>query len=131
MILDTDICIELIHKNEKVVGEYLTSKGTIHLCSMTVSELFYGVYNSSNVDFHFAKTVGFCSGFPTLNPNQESCRLFGQLKAHLRINGDIIPDADLIIASTAMANNMILVSNNSKHFDRLTSFGLRIENWLK
>jgi tRNA(fMet)-specific endonuclease VapC len=34
---------------------------------------------------------------------------------------------DMLIASIAMANDLIVVTNNEKEFGRIT--GLRIENW--
>jgi len=52
---------------------------------------------------------------------------FGELKALLEKNGNIIDDMDLLIASTALVNNMILVTNNVKHFRNIK--GLKIENW--
>jgi tRNA(fMet)-specific endonuclease VapC len=38
-------------------------------------------------------------------------------------------DADIMIASIAIANNLTLVTNNEKHFNRISQ--LKIENWLK
>lgn len=41
----------------------------------------------------------------------------------------IILDADIMIASVAIANRLILVSNNVKHFEQIAD--LKIENWIK
>ena len=43
--------------------------------------------------------------------------------------GRLIPDADLLIASTALVHDMIVATNNEAHFSRVP--GLRIDNWLK
>jgi predicted nucleic acid-binding protein len=36
-------------------------------------------------------------------------------------------DMDLLIASICMANDLTLVSNNTRHFGRIA--GLKLENW--
>ncbi len=39
-----------------------------------------------------------------------------------------LDDADIFIAACALAEDLTLVINNEKHFERID--GLRIENWL-
>jgi tRNA(fMet)-specific endonuclease VapC len=45
----------------------------------------------------------------------------------LREKGQPIDDIDLLIAGTAMANGLVVVTHNRKHFDRI--MGLEIEDW--
>ena len=52
---------------------------------------------------------------------------FGELKAKLEKSGKTIDDMDLLIGSTALTHNLILVTNNISHFERIE--GLEIENW--
>ena len=54
--------------------------------------------------------------------------LCGELRADLEMTGTPLPLADLQIASITLANNLILVTGNVKHFQRIRT--LRIENWL-
>jgi tRNA(fMet)-specific endonuclease VapC len=54
--------------------------------------------------------------------------VFAHEKARLSKSGMIIPDFDLLIGATAIANDLILVTNNEKHFSRLE--GITIENWI-
>jgi len=46
----------------------------------------------------------------------------------LKKKGELINDADILIASIVKAHDAILVTNNEKHFSRVE--GLKIENWL-
>jgi predicted nucleic acid-binding protein len=48
--------------------------------------------------------------------------------ANLRRQGEILPDADILVAATALANDCVLVTGNEKHFRRIK--GLEVENWL-
>ena len=52
-----------------------------------------------------------------------------ELYADLRSRGQLIEDADLLIAAITLVREMTLVTNNTSHFDRVD--GLEIEDWLK
>ena len=49
------------------------------------------------------------------------------LKANLEKSGARLDDFDLIVASCAMAHNLMLVTNNVRHFQRIE--GLKLTNW--
>ncbi len=51
-----------------------------------------------------------------------------EIYAHLKHRGELLPDADILIAAIASVYNLTLVTNDS-HFDRIE--GLQLENWLK
>lgn len=55
--------------------------------------------------------------------------LFGKIKATLKASGCLIEDFDILIASIAISNNCVLVTNNVRHFDRIEL--IQIENWLR
>ena len=49
--------------------------------------------------------------------------------ADLYNRGLLIPDADILIAATALENNLAVVTNNKSHFNRIS--GLQVLNWNK
>jgi tRNA(fMet)-specific endonuclease VapC len=51
-----------------------------------------------------------------------------ELYAALRTSGQLIEDADLLIAAIALVYDMTLVTNNTAHFTRIP--GLQVEDWL-
>jgi len=51
-----------------------------------------------------------------------------KLRARLELQGQPLALADLEVASIAIANNMVLVSGNTRHFPRIAEMSL--ENWL-
>jgi len=55
--------------------------------------------------------------------------VYAKEKARLKKAGNIVDDLDLLIGATAIENNMILVTNNEKHFTRLQN--IKVENWTK
>lgn len=57
----------------------------------------------------------------------EAVEAFGALKARLEAEGTPLDDFDLALAATALAHNLTLVTNNTRHFTRVA--GLRLANW--
>ncbi|MFP3091188.1 hypothetical protein LQZ21_12770 [Treponema sp. TIM-1] len=52
---------------------------------------------------------------------------YAKTKSNLRKAGNTIDDFDILIGSTAIVNNLILVTNNQQHFNRIDN--IIIENW--
>ncbi len=59
--------------------------------------------------------------------DKKSAEVFSRLKTQLQQQGIPIADMDLIIASICISNGLILVTNNLRHFQRMSE--LTIENW--
>lgn len=56
-----------------------------------------------------------------------SARISAELYSTLRQSGKIVDDIDLLIAGIAIDNDLTLVTNNEKHFNRIP--GLKTDNW--
>ena len=52
-----------------------------------------------------------------------------EIYAYLKKQGNLIEDADILMASIAIVENLVLVTNNIKHFERIES--LATENWME
>ena len=70
----------------------------------------------------FANKIGILPIFNSLD-------LYAKEKARLKKTGNLIDDFDLLIGCSAMRNNLILVTNNGNHFERIEN--IKIENWIK
>ncbi|MGE0134562.1 MAG: PIN domain-containing protein, partial [Dehalococcoidia bacterium] len=60
--------------------------------------------------------------------DEPAAREYGQIRAHLEQQGTPIGDADMRIAAIALSNNLVVVTGNVRHFERVPS--LSVENWL-
>ena len=127
-LLDTDTCIYWL-RNRQSVRERVREVGwnQISICVITVAELYYGAYNSNRVTENIARAEFLIQNLPVLPLNDTALRRFGELKAELRRTGQPIADFDLLIASVALAAGYILVTNNTRHYERITE--LQLENW--
>ena len=70
---------------------------------------------------------GFLSGFPELPFDEKCVEVYAQARAELERIGQRIGALDLLIAATAMAHNLVLVTHNTAEFARVP--GLRLEDW--
>ena len=126
-LLDTNICIYYIkgkyNLSEKFKSVDVTS---LYISEITLAELKFGVANSQTPEKNTVVLNKFLTGIQIL-PIFDSLDLYAAEKARLRKAGKPVDDFDLLIGATAIANELILVTNNSKHFIRLN--GIKIENW--
>jgi tRNA(fMet)-specific endonuclease VapC len=129
-LLDTNICIYIIKKKpENVLKHFKRLKpGSVGISNITVAELYYGVAKSSKPGENSIALEEFLHPLSLLPFTKEDAIEYGKIRADLEIKGEIIGAMDLLIASQAYCNNLILVTNNEKEFNRIEE--LQIENWV-
>jgi len=97
--------------------------------AVTVGELFRGAYRSAAKERHLRNIENRVLPAVTILPyDLPVARVFGQIRAELERTGNILPDADLQIAATAVYHNLELVTGNGRHFQRIP--GLRLNDVL-
>ena len=127
-LLDTDTVIYTLKGNAAVEENLrLHYSSPMYLSVITLMELYYGAYKSQKVTSNLAKIKILENSMAILSLDREVTEIFGMQKSDLEKNGVPLDDFDLAIASTALAYNLILVTNNVRHFKRID--GLKIENW--
>jgi tRNA(fMet)-specific endonuclease VapC len=127
-LIDSDILIYSL-KGEKQVGVNFLKHETQrkYISVISYGELLYGAYHSQKVEKNLAVIYRLRSLFQILDVDQAIIEVFAKLKAQHRKTGNTIDDMDLMIAATALCNNLTLVTNHEKHFNRIS--GLSIVNW--
>lgn len=128
-LIDTNVCIQFLNKrSEKLINKLLAkSPEEIILCSIVKAELFYGAFKSSNPLKNIKIQDEFCKRFDSLPFDDNSAKVYGEIRSALEKEGQIIGPNDLIIASIAKANNLTLVTHNYREFNRVA--GLTVEDW--
>ena len=129
-LLDTDILIYSLKAHE-IVQQNLRHHlhDPINVSAITLMELYYGAYKSQKIANNLAKVKAIENSLEIIPVNREMVEIFGVLKSDLEKVGKPLDDFDLILAATAMSHNLIIVTNNEKHFGRID--GLKMENWSK
>lgn len=128
-LLDTNICIYLF-KGKYNIREKLREIGTSHcyISEITLAELIYGAQCSKNVAKHTKEIEDLLTIIQVLPIRPILCE-YGHIKKELRQIGMMIENFDLLIGVTALANNLVMVTENIKHVSHIP--GLSIENWVK
>jgi len=100
--------------------------GEMAISTITLGELLFGAENSSNPTQNIEQVEGYAGRLHVLDFDQEAARQFAQLKREIK--DQLIGAYDLMIAAHARSRGYILVTNNTKEFDRVP--GLRVESWV-
>lgn len=129
-LLDTDTIIYWLNGNQDIEDRAISVGLENISCSIiSKAELYYGAYNSEYVEQNLAGIRILSEKITTLSFDDKAAAFFGKTKAYLKRKGRLILDADVMISSIALANDLTLVTNNANHFERITN--LRVENWKK
>lgn len=128
-VLDTDVCIEILRGNAKVIRRRATVVDEVVTTWITAAELCYGAAKSSKPQSNQMLVNEFLATLPVIGLNLNSAQRFGRLKAMLERDGRGLADADLLIAAVTDSHNGALVTGNRRHYQRIPN--LPIEDWIR
>lgn len=128
-MLDTNIVIYVI-KRRPIEALAIFNKYAGHLCisSITLAELLHGVEKSDRPEHNLYQVEDFLSRLDVLEYGNKAAEHYGNIRAVLEKQGQIIGVNDLHIAGHARSESLILVTNNIKEFERVEA--LRLDNWV-
>jgi len=129
-LLDTNICVFYLrgklHFNQFVEEPW---RECCCISEVTVLELRYGAENSNHPQNHHQAVDLFLNGL-TILPIAKAIDFYAKEKVRFRKMGMPMHDEfDLIIGATAIAYNLILITDNVKHFTKFDH--LKFDNWMK
>jgi tRNA(fMet)-specific endonuclease VapC len=127
-LLDTNICIHFFKGKFNLIEKF--NEVGIENCAIseiTLAELTFGAENSDNPKKNHQIVDQFVE-FLTILPILDAIPIYAKEKARLRKIGQMISDFDLLIACTALANNLIMVTENTREFSRIKN--IHLENWI-
>jgi tRNA(fMet)-specific endonuclease VapC len=128
-LIDTDI-LSFYFKGERNVvknfEKYLETFEIIELSIITYYEILSGL-QAKNAFRQLEIFEEFAKDNIVIPLTENSCKISAELYSNLKQKGELIDDIDLLIAGIAIENEITIVTNNEKHFQRIP--GLKIENW--
>ena len=128
-LLDTDTCVEILRGNGRVITRRRGVYGPVVTTEITASELFSGAAKSKDPAANRQVVLEFLRTLEVLPISLVGAQFFGGFKAQLQAAGQLIPDADLWIASMARAVRGKIVTGNSRHLSRVP--GVECEDWIR
>lgn len=129
--LDTNTIIYSIKGTYPSLVEHFKNvpKESIVIPEIVLAEIEYGARKSNNYNKTIKKYNEFTDYFDIAYFDKNASISYGIIRSELEKIGKQIGPNDLIIASIAQANEGILVTHNTKEFERIKE--LKIEDWTK
>lgn len=127
-VLDTNILI-CFFKGAGRVPERLmqVAPKEIGIPAVVLYELEYGIARSTHPKKRQQQLGELCSLVQVLPFGSLEAKLAAAVRVKLERRGTPIGPHDLLVAATALSNNAVLVTNNTKEFSRISKLQLR--NW--
>ncbi|MEX8506518.1 type II toxin-antitoxin system VapC family toxin [Leptothrix ochracea] len=128
-LLDTNITIYVIKRRPPEVRELFNRhQGRMAISAITQAELLHGAEKSQEPGKSLAVVEDFCSRLIVLPYAEKAASHYGHIRAALERIGRPIGVNDLHIAAHARSEGLVLVTNNTREFERVP--GLLLENWV-
>lgn len=128
---DTNILSYYIRGNEEIknrLNKELSEGNQFIINPVTYYEISRGLL-AIDSPMKSQKFKELCQVFGILELSKWILDIAAQNYAVLRKKGELIEDADLFIAATCLVNDLVLITNNRRHFSRID--GLKIESWVE
>jgi len=122
LILDTNICIELLNGNEQTIKK-LSKYSVICVPIIVCGELLFGAKNSKRSKANEKKFKIFIDSCVVLNTNSLVAKEYASIRKYLKDNGTPIPENDIWIAAICKVNDIPLATKD-KHFKNITGISL-------
>lgn len=127
-LLDTNMCIYAQKKNPGVLEKMRENfQDGLAISSITLAELEYGVQASANPEKNTIALLKFLAIVEILSFESGAAEEYGKICADLRRKGTPIGTMDMLIAAHAKAENLVVVTHNTREFKRVD--GLLLEDW--
>ena len=128
-MLDTNVCIDYMRGKNSALFKRMNDcqLGDLCISSITLSELLYGVYRSSDHIHNRDVLNKLLVKVDVLDYDSLASEAYGPIRNDLMKRGCPIGPLDMLIASHAKSKQMILVTHNTSEFMRVR--GLAVEDW--
>jgi tRNA(fMet)-specific endonuclease VapC len=130
--LDTNICVAAINGRPAVIAERIADKvargDVVAISTIVLFELQYGVAKSKQVEKNARTLSTFLRPLLIVPFDVQDAHVAGELRSALGRRGEPIGPYDCLIAAQALRAEFVLVTANTKEFERVPS--LRRENWI-
>ena len=126
---DTNVWIRFLNPGETQVKKRFLSAdpSKICFCSVVKAELFFGALKSTRIKENLGLLDELFANFESVFFDDDAARKYGEIRSDLARKGTPIGPNDLMIAAIASVHEAVLVTHNTREFERVT--GLKVEDW--
>ena len=129
-MLDTNICIFVLKNHSDHLRHKFKAIKNICISSVTYGELCFGIENGDDsARSKQSEQLDLFTQKLHIDPwDEDAARHYGFIRAYLQRQGVLIGNNDLFIAAHARSANAVMVTNNTREFNRVPD--LTIEDWI-
>ena len=131
-LLDTNILSPLLTADPPEQLRHRFSRmprRALYTSAINLGEMLYGLFKGRKGPAYFHRLSRLFDWVQILSFDSSCAETYARLRTELELAGTPIHHLDLMIASVALGNDLILLTANERHFSRVP--GLAIENWLR
>ena len=128
--MDTNIITAFLKKDLRVVktvSEYLEFFDRLTINIISYYEILRGLKDLGD-EKKLRRFEEFIQDNELVYIRKKTIEKAAEIYAYLKKDGNLIEDADILMASIAIVEDLVLITNNISHFRRIN--GLMTENWL-
>ena len=127
-LVDTDTCSAYLKGDRRVYSRFQQHTGQLHVATITAAELFTWALRRQSPPSRLADLLAFPGDMVPLEFDLTVARKFGEIRSQQLDQGNLTPEMDLMIAATALAHGLALVTHNTQDFAQVPR--LSLQDWL-
>lgn len=128
-LLDTNAWIDCLKNRASPVAKRLATvdPSDVVSCAVVRAELYFGALRSKDPPTRWAEAQAFLAPFRSLPFDDVAADVHSAVRLELTVKGNLIGPHDLLVSAIALANGLVVVTHNTKEFNRVP--GLVVEDW--
>lgn len=125
-LLDTTFMVDSILGRKALAHKIIDhiEQNRLSISIITLAELYEGAFHRSHPQAVIDVIESRIRRYAVLPVTEEVCLRFAEVRADLRRRGHPHPEFDLLIAATALAHDLTLVTHNTKDFANIPELRL-------
>ncbi|MBA3315275.1 MAG: type II toxin-antitoxin system VapC family toxin [Planctomycetaceae bacterium] len=128
-LLDTNVCSAHLRRPGGLAHRFMQHTGRLAISTVVLGELLVWAHRRSNAKrIRDAIVSDLLPEVTILDYDRSCCEEFGRIRGDLLGRGVVVDPVDLMIAATALAHGLTLVTHNTRDFEHVP--GLALEDWL-
>lgn len=119
-LCDSDVLIDFLNEVDSAISLItpLLEAG-LGVSLITVGEVYYGVLDGRHPEQAEDRLLTVLNSMALVGLDLPTMRMCAELRVHLKATGMTTGNNDLLIAATALRNDLTLATRNRRHFDRI------------
>lgn len=118
--LDTSIIIDYLRGKKETIERVDKIEGELSSSFLCLAELYEGIYRARNSGKLEKDVTNFFKGLDYIyGIDERIAKIFGETRANLKKQGNVLEDIDIFLAATCIENNLVMLTQNKRHFQRV------------